>query len=341
MTESNESSLPLLKVVDEIALIGKLKHSEAILNHAQANLPRIHQSIRNLPVAAESKLRSAIIISAGPSLRRRTTIRRIVESGYAGTIIAVDGSYVACLREGLVPDYVVTLDPHPTRIVRWFGDPEWEDHRRGDTYFERQDLDIEFRENSRRQNQENMQLVNEYGHKSIAIVASSAPPNVVARLTAARMQLFWWHPLVDSPNESGSLTRRLFNIIKLPCLNTGGNVGGASWVFAATVLEIPAIGLTGMDFGYYSDTPKEQTQTYYELMAHLGTDDISDYFVNMKFPLTNEVFYTDPTYFWYRRNFLELVTKSNALTCNCTEGGTLFGAGIQCISLDEFFARQN
>ena len=41
---------------------------------------------------------------------------------------------------------VVTLDSHPTRIVRWFGDENLNLNKlRKDDYFRRQDLDIDFR----------------------------------------------------------------------------------------------------------------------------------------------------------------------------------------------------
>lgn len=205
----------------------------------------------------------------------------------------------------------------------------------------RQDLDAAFRRNSARQNEENIALVNEFGPQSKAIVAATAPPNVVARLNDARMDAYWWNPLVDNPKSENSLTRQLFEINRLPCLNTGGNVGTASWVFAAVALAIPAVGLVGMDLGYYADTPREETQTYYELIAHLGgKEGLEECFVDFTFPLTGELFYTDPTYYWYRRNFLDLVKRSAARTFNCTEGGVLFGEGVTCSTLDNFLTGQ-
>ena len=58
--------------------------------------------------------------------------------------------------------------------------------------------------------------------------------------------------------------------------------------------------------------------------------------MDFEFPLTKEKFYTDPTYFWYRRNFLELLSQSKKPTFNCTEGGTLFDEKLQCVNLDDF-----
>jgi hypothetical protein len=330
-----------IELVNSLSDIGKKRHTEKIILHATENRSFIERSTREIPIPEGDKKKSALIISAGPSLHRREHLESLKRANYSGSIVAVDAAYIALIRRGIIPDYVLTLDPHPTRMVRWFGDHEWEKHSAADDYFQRQDLNIEFRKNSIIQNSENIELVNTYGHKTKAIVASSIPKNVRERLREANFQLYWWNPLVDDPASSDSLTRQLYSINKLPCMNTGGNVGTASWVFASSILGISQIGAVGMDLGYYLDTPLELTQTYYELANKLGTDQgIEQYFSYFTFPLNGEEFYTDPTYFWYRRNFLNLVSLSKNKTYNCTEGGTLFGENITCMNLNDFFKMQ-
>lgn len=325
------------ELVDQVGDIGRKKHSEALLENARRNLSKLKKSIRELPVPSDEKTRSAIVISAGPSVHRKNSIERIKNSGYKGATVCVDGAYLACLRRGLIPDYMLTLDPHPTRIVRWFGDPDYEANCARDDYFERQDLNVEMRTKSLQKNREDIALVNEHGHKTKAIVSTSAPEAVVRRIEEGKFDTYWWNPLVDDPRKEGSLTRSLYNINKLPCLNTGGNVGTASWVFASQTLKARSVGLVGMDFGYFSDLPIEKTQGYYELILHLGgPNNLEKYFTNFTFPLTGERFYTDVTYFWYRRNFLELIDKSPARTFNCTEGGTLFSDNVRCERLEDF-----
>jgi hypothetical protein len=328
------------RVVEKITQIGWNVHKNALVQHARLNAPDVQKSIKDLPPLRGEKARSGIVVSAGPSVHRRHSLKRIKDSGYAGTIIVVDGSYIAALKAGVVPDFVMTLDPHPTRIVRWFGDHDFESHSARDDYFARQDLDVEFRRNSIEQNRKYIALVNENGCRSKAIVASSAPRNVVERLKESKLDMYWWNPLVDNPKLPESITREIYNINRLPCLNTGGTVGTASWVFANSVLKLPEVALVGMDFGYYGDLPKEKTQTFYELHNHLERgDSIESFFVEFEFPLTKEKFYTDPTYFWYRKNFLELFVQSQSHTFNCTEGGTLFDEKLKCMSLDTFIER--
>lgn len=326
------------QLVNEIPHIGFKRHALGLIKNAETNFPYIKKTIKNLTPPHGVKSRSAIVISAGPSVHKRQSIERILESGYQGTVISADGVYIACLKAGLIPDYVMTLDPHPTRIVRWFGDPDFEKNSFDDDYFARQDLDIEFRKNSLEKNKLNIELVNKFGSKTKAIVASCAPFNVVKRLLEAKFDMYWWNPLVDDPEGPSSLSKRLYQFNKLPCMNTGGTVGTAAWVFAASRLNIPHVAVVGMDYGYYATTPFKKTQTYYELIDRLGTEEgIERFFTEATFPLTGEKFYTDPTYFWYRKNFLELVRLSpKTSTYNCTEGGTLIDESISCISLDTF-----
>lgn len=340
MSESLTTKSIFDEIVDAAALTGYAHHARTIIDRARANLPAITKSINDLPALTGEKAHSGIIISAGPSLHKQNSIQSIVESGYQGTIITVDGSYISCLKAGLIPDFVLTLDPHPTRVVRWFGDNDFEKNVGNDDYFKRQDLDVQFRNNTKKQNSDNIKLVNAMGHFSKGIVASTVAQNVVKRIKEAKLDDYWWNPLMDDPQKPDSLTRTIYDMNKKPCLNTGGTVGTAAWVFAHSILKLPNIAVVGMDYGYYRETTYQQTQTYYELLLHLDDPkDIDQCFVDMEFPLTGETFFTDPTYFWYRRNFLDLLKNSQAKTFNCTEAGTLFGDNIECIRLGDFLSK--
>ncbi len=329
-----------LDVVAKVPEVAQRVHGDRIVQHAADNLPFLRKSLRDLAPPDPARARSALVVCSGPSLKRRDSIRRIVESGYRGLVVAADGAYIACLKGGLVPDYVLTLDPHPSRIVRWFGDPEVENHSQGDDYFERQDLDVAFRKNSLRQNQENIDLVDHHAARTRLVIASSASAAVTRRAVAAGFDMYWWNPIVDDPRAPGSLTRRLREINGLPCMNTGGQTGGACYVFAATLLKAQEVALVGMDCGYYADTPYEQTQLYYELQhLHGGREGIEPYFPEFIFPLTGERFYTDPSYYRYRESLLGISAELKTRTLNCTEGGIVFGPKVACLRLEEFLER--
>jgi len=331
---------PFSALVDKIGGIGFELHRETLIRNARRNAPLALRSVKQAPLADEKKRRAVIVVSAGPSVRRARTIERLLEARFSGTVVAADGAYPACLRAGLIPDYVVTLDPHNTRVVRWFGDPRFEEHAANDDYFDRQDLDVAARENVVRRNREDLALIDAHAKKTKAIVASSAPETVVERIVQAGFETYWWHPLVDDPTQPGSLTRALHGIQPLPCLATGGTVGTAAWMFALQILRPRLLAVAGMDLGYYPDLPVEKSQTYYELLELAGSAErVKDYYVSLTFPLTGETFMTDPTYYWYRKNFLHLAKRAPMRTLNCTEAGTLFGENIDCVSLDDFLRR--
>ena len=60
---------------------------------------------------------------------------------------------------------------------------------------------------------------------------------------------------------------------KLPLINTGGNVGSASWMIADQVFGFENIVLLGMDYSYYIDTPISSTQ-YYDAIEKVTKDKI-------------------------------------------------------------------
>lgn len=324
-------------LVNEITRIGYSWHARTILENSKRNRQHMGKTIRELAPLSDKKAASAIVVSAGPSLYKNDIITRIKKSGFEGSIVAIDGSFARCIKAGLQPDYVLTVDPHPTRTVRWFGDPEFEKNSEGDDYFRRQDLDIAFRSNSIEENRKNIELVNSHSKGTKLIICSTAPESVVARVREAGFDAYWWAPLVDDPGAQDSLTRAIVKETNLPAMNTGGTVGTAAWVFASAVLKIPRVAVVGMDLGYYkADTGYELTQTYYSLLDTVGADHIHEYFPEFRYPLTGERFYTDPTYYWYRGNLLDLITASGTTVYNCTGGGILFGDGVECLELEDF-----
>ncbi len=311
------------------------KTAEVGLRHAKANLPYIRQTIADLNVMyPESK--SAIAICAGPSLHRKDTAKRIKASGYSGVIVATDGGLGYCLRNGLIPDFVVSVDPHPTRIVRWFGDPEL-DSRPPDDYFRRQDLDPHLSENERTRNQELLELVNHHGSKIRAVLSTSVAPTVTRRVLEAGMPVYWWNPIYDDYDNPESYTRRVFELTKAPCMVTGGNCGTSAWVFASAVLRRKNVAVVGMDLSYPPDTPLESTQYYTELRELFG-DRVAEAYIHVLNPYLRQTWYTDPTYWWYRESFLTLAREAPVVTYNCTEGGILFGDGVRWCGLDEFLS---
>jgi hypothetical protein len=314
----------------------KLRAPEGIDN-ARTNLAHIQRSVMALREACPTPVDKAIVIAAGPSLHRQNLIARIKALPSRPLLVCCDASMGACLRQGLVPDIVLSLDPHAHRIVRWFGDPDLAG-RPEDDYFRRQDLDIELRENERAKNEQMIRLVNEYGPRMKAALATSVPPAVLGRCVEAGMPMYWWNPLYDDWDAAQSYTREVYELTGgITCMSGLGHCGGAAWVLAQAVLGARHVGIVGMDLGYPDGTSIVNTQ-YYDVVRHLPREQAERLLLRLTNPHTGEAYLTDPVYYWYRHTFLDAVTRSDARTVNCSGEGTLFGEGVEWSSIEEFAA---
>ena len=302
--------------------------------NAAVNRPRIGRSLLEL---AEERLgagNAAVVIGAGPSLYRRRSLERLVAVDFTGAIVAVDSALGACLRLGIVPHVVVTVDPHHERIVRWFGDPAMV-VAPADDYFRRQEMDPHHAEDEIEANRALLELVDRYGPEIRVAIATSAAPAVVDRCEMAGMRLYWWNPMYDDYEKSDSLSRRLHAQNGLPCLNGGGNVGTAAWVVSHAVLGKTRVGLIGLDFGYAPGTSYTRTQYYPELRDLFG-ERFTDAFIHLENPFLGETWFTDPAYYWFRDVFLGMAREASCRTFNCGEGGVLFGDDVPMTSLEAF-----
>lgn len=279
----------------------------------------------------------ALVIAAGPSLHRYRTAEIIRKSEFGGVLVSTESSMPWCLRNDIIPDLVVTVDSHPRRIVRWFGDPDLtEEALKEDDYYARQDLDPKIRQDLIRFNEQVIDLIDRHGPTIRLAVSSSASSSVVDRARQSGMDMYWWNPMYDDEDKQGGLTQKIHQMNGLACLNAGGNVGTACWVIAHSVLGKKRVGLVGMDFGYYADTPYTQTQYYKEILDLVGPDRLDEMFIRITNPHLDSEFYTDPAYLWYRDAFLQMAGWTDCETHNCTGGGILFGPGIRWTPLSDF-----
>jgi hypothetical protein len=327
-----------LEIVDNMSTLTGYRINEQGLKNAELNLKYLPDgsSLKELRDAPPGRTDSALVVSAGPSLRLQDPARLINQSSYDGTIICTDSSMLYCLRNNIIPDLVVTLDPHSKRIVRWFGDTHLsEQDLATDDYFSRQDLDRSFKDELE-VNQEIIGLLDRHGHEISIALSTSSPQDVVRRVLDIGMKVYWWNPMYDDPGQTDSITRKLYRMNKLPCVNAGGNVGSACWMMAQAVLGKSHVGLVGMDFSYYEDTPYRNTQYYYEAVNLVGEENLDSIYIRVFNPFINKWFYTDPAYMWYRNSFLEMAADSDCVTYNCTEGGILFGDNIRFTPLNTF-----
>lgn len=297
-------------------------------------------SIQNIKGSRfKKKTNLALIVSGGPSLRVVNHLKLIKKFQNKAIIICTDGSLFYLLENKIIPDLVVSLDPHPTRIVRWFGDKSLNKTKiKKDNYFRSQDIDTKFNRELVT-NKKVLFLTKKFGKKLNIALCTSAPKNVVKRLIEIKSKIYWWNPFLDNPNIKKSLSKKLFILNKLPLINSGGNVGSACWMIADSVINCKKIGMIGMDFSYYIDTKFEQTQYYGILKKTFGLKYLSFFYKKIYNPIYKKYFFTDYVYDWYKNIFLEMLSNSKTTTINCTEGGILFGKNIKNMRLKDFFSK--
>lgn len=324
--------------LDGIAQATFRKTAEISLHHARLNLPLVKKTIADLDVP-EDAFPAGIVVSGGPSIHLKSPLKKLKADGFAGSVVACDGALGNCLRHGIVPDFVVSVDPHPDRIVRWFGDTKLA-QRKPDDYFRNQDLDETVARDEIKANDELIRLVNQHGRKIKAILSTSITPDIAQRCLEAGMEIYWWNPIFDDYDAPGSLTRKLYELNKAPGLVTGGNVGASAWAFTYAVLRKKVIGLLGMDFSYAPGTPLHKTQ-YYTAIKELYPDDPAKAYIQIYNPHLNETWFTDPAYYWYRESFLKMVAEiePDVAVHNCSEGGILFGQRIHFTPFDQFLRK--
>ena len=333
--DGGELGLALVKKMPEITLN---RIGDDGLKNAHKNLEYLNKgsSLKNLRNVSLGEGKNAIIIAAGPSLHKTEVAYNLKNFDYNGAIIVPDSAMLYCLRHEIIPDLVVTVDPHPKRIIRWFGDPELTKNDLAlDDYFSRQDMDPAFA-NQIKVNDEVMRLLDKYGSQIKIALSTSSSESVVQRAINTGMEIYWWNPIYDDPDLPDSETEKLFKLNGLPCLNAGGNVGSACWMMADAVLDKKHVALTGMDFSYYGDTPYKNTQYYYEAIELVGEENLDSIYIRIFNPHIGKWFYTDPAYMWYRNSLFEMVAEASCQTYNCTGGGILFNEDIHFVTLQDF-----
>jgi len=108
-------------------------------------------------------------------------------------------------------------------------------------------------------------------------------------------------------------------------LDRSSNVGLFCWTYAWKYLKSNEVVLVGMDHAKEEGwTPKK------------SSIDLSDEFVLYEHSKFKTKQYMDPKYQFFRSEFLALAATNPCKTINCTEGGSLEGPGIECMTFKDY-----
>ncbi len=261
--------------------------------------------------------KSAIVIGAGPSVKKHKHLELLAHSDYRGSIICTDRMLIPTLKAGITPDkfsnfYVVTIDP--IWLLEKFYDDE---------------------------------IVDRYGNKIKGIFSTIIHPSVVGRARRAGMRIHWLHSLFDynegkkSFNQISALMVRAQNHKSgLPAIQTGGNVGTTSWFVAWQILKCSVVGLIGInhswDEGDHWESIAEHCKISLESIKN--NPESQKFFPKVYNPEFNCNCVLDPIFLYYSEALKEFISRSPSWlkTINATEGGCIFGNRITCTTFAEF-----
>jgi len=307
-------------VIDQIAKTTLEKLLPLWCENFAENLPHIRGGNAINDLEGKNKGEAAIVIGAGPSLKRHEHLRVLAESDFDGVVLVCDKVLIECLKAGVTPDrfehyYCGSVDGNRELIWKNY------DHS----------------------------IVDAYGKQIKGIFATTVAPNTRERAEKAGISIYWFNPIYDDWRRNESLTRLQGMMTKtekrpkgIGAVRAGGNVGSCLWSVAFSVLGCKRVCLIGMDTGYLDGTPIEKTAYYQQLMRSCNNDvtKVVKYFKRIYNPHFKCYCLVDHVFDSYRKIWQDLSKKvpSDVLTINCTEGGSLFGGGIYCMKFKDFLA---
>jgi hypothetical protein len=260
---------------------------------------------------------SAIVIGRGPSIKKHKHLELLANSDYKGAIVCCDGALTNSLKAGITPDrfpdfFVVTIDTADI-ITKYYNDP----------------------------------IVDKYGHEINGVFSTVVNPNTVQRARKAGIKIHWMHALFDynegkkSFNQiSATMVRAQKHSKGLPAIQTGGNVGTASWFVAWQILKRSIVALIGINHGWNEDDPLELIASHYPLSKELdpNSESYKKLFPKLYNPEFKCHFILDPIFMYYSRALKEFIARSPSwlTTINATQGGSIFGDRIQCTTFENF-----
>lgn len=326
MSENLSSAKELQKSIEDIMKKKQYENFNEWVTNFASNLPNIwnEKSAKELnPPPNQREKHSAVVIGRGPSINKHEHLKLLAASDYQGTIVCCDGKLADALKAGVTPDkfpkyFVATIDPYPT-IKKHY------EH----------------------------EIIDSYGSKIKGVFTVITNPNVVERARQAGIQIHWLHSLFDynegikSFNNLSALMIRAKNSLHgLPGIQTGGNVGTASWFIAWQILKCTTVALIGINHGWEEDDPWE-TIIYHNDKAQIskGVDRDSPSFNKLFKKIHNPDFncncIVDPLFQFYSEALKEFIARSPewVTTINATEGGSIFGERITSMRFSDFLEK--
>lgn len=241
-----------------------------------------------------------LIIGAGPSLFRKNHLELLADNKFDGIIIATDRILKDCLEHGIIPDMVVSLDGSE-KILPYF----------------------------------NHTIVRKNSKQIKAVMPASIHPKI-PKLWKGPIYWFYNSLNVETAPNVGFV---LHHLLQCTELITAGHVSSVGWS-TSTIMGAKEIVLIGVDIGYPSDTPLEETWYYNNYLNAMGTKEaVFELYTKYHHTVFNTDCFYCPVFQGYHdvsMAHFKALSNGGCRIINCTEGGSLEGEGLECMKFEEY-----
>ena len=238
----------------------------------------------------------ALCLAAGSSLE----LHLDEINKFKGVIISCERNLVPLLEEGIVPDYVVSIDG--SEILTQFIDHP---------------------------------LVDKYAHLMTGVFANTAAPSTISRWPGKKIFFNAW---LDDRNEAKSISMVLQEITRKATMHTGGHCGATLW-FLAYYLQASPIVMLGLDLAYPTTIPDLSHTQLWDGVKHLSEQEILDHYRRETNPFGEEII-TDYVFDGFKDVWLSWIKEMTEYeTIQCSDYTILHQQPLKTMTFKEYLER--
>ena len=253
------------------------------------NLPYIEKDITTIPKINDQVL----CLAAGDSLKLH--FDKI--NDFKGTIIACERNLIPLLEEGIIPNYVVSIDG--SEILTQFIDHP---------------------------------IVDKYAHLMTGVFSTTVAPSTVGRWPGKKIFFNAW---LDDINEAKSVSMVMQEITRSATMHTGGHCGATLW-FLAYYLQANPIVMLGMDLAYPATIPDLSHTQLWDGVKHLSEQEILDHYRREINPFGKEII-TDYIFDGFKDVWLSWIKEMTEYeTIQCSDYTILHESPVKVMTFKQY-----
>lgn len=216
---------------------------------------------------------------------------------FVGTTLSCERNLVPLLENGIVPDYVLSIDGSDL-LTKYIDHP----------------------------------LVDQYAEQMTGVFATTAAPSLVARWPG---EMYFFNPWIDNIREMKSVSLIFQEITKKSVMHTGGNCGTTLWFFAQLLKADPVV-MLGVDLAYPASTPDLSYTQIWDMVKELPEKEILALYRRETNPFGNEII-TDYAFDALKETWVTWIKgMESSHTIQCSDYSIVHEDPIKCMVFKDY-----